>query len=112
MEQKDIHKTRDVGYTPGPWKIHGDGSRQYRYLAVIDSILDKDGKVLANCICHVACSNPQADGNAKLIADAPAMLNALRELVDFAEVDEHRRYHDRSKAAFERAYDILEKHGG
>ncbi len=101
-----------AGWTPGPWKIHENGSRANRYLAVIDSIPDKDGKVMANCICHVATTNEQAEANAAAIADVPAMLHALRELVDFAEVDEHHRYHERSKAAFDRAYDLLEKHGG
>jgi hypothetical protein len=56
--------------------------------------------------------NMLADGNAALIADAPAMLDALRELVDFAQLYEHHRYYERSKAAFDRAYDILERHGG
>jgi hypothetical protein len=59
-----------------------------------------------------SATSPDADGTAALIADAPAMLDALRELVDFAEVDKHHRYHGRSKAAFDRAYEILKRHGG
>lgn len=71
-----------VVHTPGPWKIHGDGKKHDRYLAVIDSIPDREGKVVANCICHVATSNPDADGNARLIKMAPQMIDDLRLVVD------------------------------
>jgi hypothetical protein len=47
----------------------------------VDSIPDIDGKCVANCICHVASSNDNAEANARLIAAAPDMLEALEEIV-------------------------------
>jgi hypothetical protein len=66
-------------FTPGPWKVFG---RPYdRYFAVIDSIPDRDGAVVANCICHVALTNEDAKANANLIAAAPELLAACESLV-------------------------------
>lgn len=64
-------------HTPGPWKIF-DGYGASRFApAVVDSIPDVDGKCVANCICHVASTNPDCVANAQLIAAAPDMLAAL-----------------------------------
>jgi hypothetical protein len=47
----------------------------------VDSIPDIDGKCVANCICHVASSNDNAEANARLIAAAPDLLEALECMV-------------------------------
>ena len=54
--------------TPGPWRIYGKAKNHH--VAIIDSIPDVDGKVVANCICHVALTNPDWEANANLIAEA------------------------------------------
>lgn len=97
--------------TPGPWKVYGGPGRLKHHLAVIDSIPDVAGKVVANCICHVATTNPDSDGNAVLIAAAPELADALRELHDFAVTDPHYRYGDRSLNAFVRAAELLKRVG-
>lgn len=67
----------EAKHTPGPWKIFGGPSHPQRHhLAVIDSIPDVDGKIVANCICHLASTNPDSDANAQLIATAPDLLEA------------------------------------
>ncbi len=68
-------------HTPGPWKVFGGPGRLRHSLAVIDSIPDVDGKIIANCICHVATTNDDCDANAKLIAAAPELLHVLRDVV-------------------------------
>ena len=55
---------------------------------------------------------PVCKADAAFMADAPAILEALRELHDFAEPSQHHRIRDRSKAAFASAVKLLEKHGG
>ena len=57
-------------HTPGPWIVHRGRRRQNDrdYMAVIDSIPDRDGQVVANCICHVAATNPNRIANADMIA--------------------------------------------
>jgi len=67
-------------FTPGPWKKFS--WLNDRYLAVIDSIPDRDGAVVANCICHVALTNEDAKANARLIAAAPELLAACEAFID------------------------------
>lgn len=69
-------------HTPGPWKTHGGPAHPQRHhLAVIDSIPDVDGKIVANCICHLASTNPNSDANARLIAAAPELHDALQSII-------------------------------
>ena len=70
-----------LNFTPGPWKIF-DGYGASRFSpAIVDSIPDVDGKCVANLICHAARTNENYHDNAKLIAAAPHLLNALNDLV-------------------------------
>jgi hypothetical protein len=69
-----------IKHTEGPWKVFG-GQRD-RYLAVIDSTPDREGKVMANCICHTAMTNPDCLANSQLIAAAPELLAACEAFLD------------------------------
>lgn len=97
-------------HTPGPWKV----SRRF------DIYEDTQTPGVGGTYIGTTRGNGElpesinvrCEADAALMADAPAMLEALRELLVFAEADEHHRYHERSKAAFDRAYGILERHGG
>ena len=68
-------------HTPGPWKIFDGWGASRDRPVVVDSIPDIDGKCVANCICHVASSNDNAEANARLIAAAPDLLEALECMV-------------------------------
>jgi hypothetical protein len=70
----------EAKHTPGPWKIHR-GKHNSCYLAVIDSIPDQDGKVVANCICHVAMTNDDRTANANAIAALPDLLAACEACI-------------------------------
>jgi hypothetical protein len=74
----------EAKHTPGPWIVHRGSRRQNDrdYMAVIDSIPDRDGQVVANCICHVAGTNPDKIANADLIAAAPDLLEACELMID------------------------------
>jgi hypothetical protein len=67
-------------FTPGPWQKFSRWNE--RYLAVIDSTPDRDGQVVANCICHVALTNDDCVANANLIAAAPDLLAACEAFVE------------------------------
>jgi hypothetical protein len=54
---------------------------------------------------------PATAGDAVLIASAPELAAALRELHDFAAVDLHYRHEERSKAAFAKAAELLKRVG-
>lgn len=66
--------------TPGPWKVYDGYGVDSRKPVIVDSIPDQDGKCMANCICYVATTNPDFEANARLIAAAPALLDAVIEL--------------------------------
>lgn len=104
----DAAPLHGIVHTPGPWqsKIFDNGA----YI-IADGPIDE----LSSCI--IASRNahpdpPTGKANAALIADAPLLLEALRELHDFAEPSQHYRDNERSKAAFVKAIQFLNKHGG
>jgi hypothetical protein len=93
-------------FTPGPWKKFSRWND--RYLAVIDSTPDRDGAVVANCICHVALTNDDCVANARLIAAAPEMLAALHELITLKDTKPH-DYEQRKIQAWRAAREAIEK---
>lgn len=70
-----------AGHTPGPWKIATERNGR-----AFSAIRGADGGVVATCGFRVSVESDEDDANARLIAQAPAMLEALEELV--AEHDE------------------------
>lgn len=69
-----------VVHTPGPWKRYEGYGVDFRRPVITDSIPDRDGKCVANCICYVATTNSDWDANAKLIAAAPEMLRVIKRI--------------------------------
>jgi len=68
-------------HTPGPWKqFDGYGSSD-RNPIIVDSLPDVDGKCIANCICYIATTNADFQANARLIAAAPELLEALQDML-------------------------------
>ncbi len=92
-------------FTPGPWgfqkseaykntwRITADGQR----LASLDS---DDGEPA------------QTQANAELMADAPRMLEVLRNLLAYAEIPRSWDGIDEAEQAFTQAHEMLEKHCG
>ena len=66
-------------HTPGPWKYAGDGSQE---------VYERKGGF---CICRVNHSPAFYDGvataNARLIAAAPDLIEALKSLVEISDDD-------------------------
>ena len=95
--------------TPGPWGVERTATTNWI------GPLRKDGKVN-----HIIASTkrdkalkPEVrannDANAELISAAPELLEALRDLHDFAVTDSHYRHGDRS---FQRAAVLLNRLNG
>lgn len=88
--------------TPGPWERYGfigqSGLMRVRACTGTDRVGRKQ-----------YVDVPATAGDSILIASAPELAEALRELHDFAVVDSHYRYEDRSKAAFSRAAELLKR---
>jgi hypothetical protein len=75
------------------WRITADGQR----LASLDS---DDG------------DPAQTQANAELMADAPRLLEALRNLLTYSEPLLGWQHIDEAEQAFTEAHELLEKHGG
>ena len=87
-------------HTPGPWRVCDE--------FILAGGTGREGRIIAANIdrIHYECQ-PDNLANAQLIAAAPDLLDALRELHDFADVNT--RVHGRSRLAFNRALALLEK---
>ena len=86
MSETNEASVQSVVHTPGPWKRYEGYGVDFRRPVITDAIPDRDGKCVANCICYVATTNDNWDGNAKLIAAAPMMLAALRRIVQHQDI--------------------------
>lgn len=95
-----------VGHTPGPWTVGGDSGNAW--IQPLDPA--------ASCICDLVVSGFDRDtcetfmtaideANANLIAAAPDLLAALKELLTFAPSpwSEQRHAIERSEAAIAKA---------
>ena len=96
-------------HTPGPWKIFdGWGSSKFAPV-VVDCIPDDNGKFVGNCICHLASTNEDAVANARLIAAAPELLNALEDFVKACNIPGDTKLGVEVEMAFRQADALLEK---
>jgi beta-phosphoglucomutase-like phosphatase (HAD superfamily) len=87
-------------HTPGPWRIWDE--------FVLAGGTGREGRIITANIdrIHYECQ-PDNEANAKLIAAAPDLLAALRELHDFACPLVVSRNHERSCQAFRKAAELL-----
>lgn len=72
--------------TEGPWQVRQFPTASYGrpQFWVLDSIPDRDGKVVANAICSATATNQDASRNASFIAASrlavPLLIQRIREL--------------------------------
>jgi hypothetical protein len=99
-------------FTPGPWRVEKSSNFQSTHRV-------KAGKVF---LCAAVGgldsgnengTNPEeTKANAELMADAPRMLEVLREIHDLGIPFEHGEKTKKAREAFWATKDLLEKHGG
>lgn len=71
-------------HTPGPWAtIDGDGE----YIIKTIAPAGRNGYTIADVFSHFEATNPEAEANARLIASAPELLEALQECVKALELE-------------------------
>ncbi len=85
--------------TPGPW-AYQEESDGFTHIV--------RGPTGQHIVQFSQDTKGRSEANARLTASAPELLEALRELHDFAEVDKHSRYVERSKSAFTNAAKLLD----
>ena len=62
-------------HTPGPWRINTRLSRNGA------PVISGDGRDIAKALYHMGSEDPEVDANARLIASAPELLEALECLM-------------------------------
>ena len=71
------------GHTPGPWEVLPESDSHEGTLNIVSEYEEKGGRASANWIaeCDLQSDEAQNRANARLIAAAPELLDALRELI-------------------------------
>jgi hypothetical protein len=92
-------------FTPGPWgvwqKCGADRSRT----------IGAGGKQLA-IIANSSMYLAEIEANAELIADAPRLLEVLRQVLTYADIKTSWLTIDEAEQAFDDANELIDKHGG
>ena len=89
-------------FTPGPWV-----AEQHRDCGIFRI---KAGEQNIASLSFWNEANEEA--NAELMADAPRLLEVLRNLLAYAEIPRSWDGIDEAEQAFTQAHEMLEKHGG
>jgi hypothetical protein len=80
--------TQQTQHTPGPWRVYRQPSKTWQGMYSLHVLAsDQTPAEMAAAIVHVAGTNPDDEANARLIAAAPEMLEALATLLGCAETD-------------------------
>jgi len=93
-------------FTKGPWEVHGptvEGSAAKRVFA---------GTTYLGTVTNSDMDPEEIAANAELWADAPRLLEVLRNLLAYAEIPQSWDGIDEAEQAFTRAHELLEKHCG
>jgi len=96
MKTNHSAESNSCRHTPGPWKFDRKGRR----------IVDADGEYVAPATLsryHDDRTDPEAIANARLIAAAPDLLAALRDLVNFTAQHNQGKYVMAARAAIAKA---------
>ena len=110
-ESVDSASMHPIVHTPGPWGVEQTSCTNW--IGPMRSGENKINRLVAqnerDGLHNAALA--RNDANARLIAAAPELAEALRELHDFAEVSTLNRHHARSIAAFFSAAELLKRIG-
>jgi len=101
------------GHAPGPWEVLPESDSHEGPLNIVSEYEEKGGRASANWIaeCDLQSDEAQNRANARLIAAAPELLNALKDLVRHDRIEDER---DHLPTCLEReqAEDVIAKAEG
>jgi hypothetical protein len=93
-------------FTEGPYRVSNSFEGGDRELWVYSDM------TYLGSVANSSMDPEEIAANAKLMADAPRMLEVLRKVLAYAESSTRRQYLDEAEQAFAEANALLEKHGG
>lgn len=100
-------------HTPGPWETNEiDHDHPYQDIVIRNRKTRRTICKLWIDDAPVRDYNAEQELNAELIAAAPDLLDALRELLDFSIPDSHYRHKERAQQARNRASELLQRLDG
>jgi hypothetical protein len=93
-------------FTPGPWVAEKatKGCSVYWWICTEDQFVARTS--------HIGISAQEQQANAELMAEAPRLLEVLRNLLAYAEIPQSWDGIDEAEQAFTEAHEMLEKHCG
>lgn len=87
--ETDMHTTTKTTHTPRPWQVVLQPSKTWVGMRSVHVCAAGDpAKVMS--VAHIGCisgTNPDEEANARLIAAAPEMLEALIQALRFLDID-------------------------
>jgi hypothetical protein len=93
-------------FTEGPYRVSNSFEGGDRELWIYSDM------TYLGSVANSSMDPEEIAANAKLMADAPRMLEVLRKVLAYAESSTRRQYLDEAEQAFAEANALLEKHGG
>jgi hypothetical protein len=92
-------------FTSGPWRV--EKSETYKNTWRITA----DGQRLAS-LAGDDGEPEETKANAELMADAPALLKVLRQVLEYSDIKTSWLTIDEAEQAFDDANELIDKHGG
>ena len=92
-------------FTKGPWQV--EKSETYKNTWRITA----DGQRLAS-LAGDDGEPEETKANAELMADAPALLKVLRQVLEYSDIKTSWLTIDEAEQAFDDANELIDKHGG
>ena len=89
-------------FTPGPWRVEKSNTYKNTWWVIVGE----------NRLARVGGSPTDTKANAELMADAPRLLEVLRNLLTYSEPLLGWQHIDEAEQAFTETHKLLEKHGG
>jgi hypothetical protein len=93
-------------FTPGPWVAEQVTAGNRTYWSI------HTDRQFIGSTADTESFGCEQEANAELMADAPALLKVLREVLTYADICTGWQHIDEAEQAFGDANDLLEKHGG
>ena len=89
-------------FTEGPWRVEKSNTHKNTWWVIVGE----------NRLARFVGSPTDTKANAELMADAPALLKVLRQVLEYSDIKTSWLTIDEAEQAFDDANELLDKHGG
>jgi hypothetical protein len=93
-------------FTKGPWEVHGPTEEPSAAKRVFS------GTTYLGTVTNSDMDPEEIAANAELMADAPRLLEVLRQVLEYSDIKTSWLTIDEAEQAFDDANELIDKHGG